>query len=139
MGLGRNSQPPRVESTRVSKSCNHAITWLRKIFENLRKFWNNARKTRKNSTNFIYLSKFDEAFLVSQVFMSFLTHVSAQNVQSEHFDCAKEFAFRQSDLSYLFYLSYLFNKCVGVNFDLRRRTYKRTNDRTNVWKLKTQV
>ena len=81
---------------RVSKSCNHAITRLRKIFENLRKFWTNERETKKNGTNFIYLSQFDQAFLVSHVFDGFFTHASAQNVQSEHFDCAKEFAFRKS-------------------------------------------
>ena len=34
--------------------------------------------------------------LVSHVFMSFLTQVSAQNVQSSHFDCAQKFAFRKS-------------------------------------------
>ena len=31
--------------------------------------------------------------------MSFIMDVSAQNYQSEHFDCAKEFSFRKSDLS----------------------------------------
>ena len=35
-------------------------------------------------------------FLVSNVFMSFLTDVSAQNCQSEHFDCAVDFAFQES-------------------------------------------
>ena len=34
--------------SRVSKSCNPAITWLRKIFENLRKFWTFERETGKN-------------------------------------------------------------------------------------------
>ena len=43
---------------RVSKSCNHAITQLHKILNNLRKFWNNECKTRKTNTNFIHLSQF---------------------------------------------------------------------------------
>ena len=30
-------------------------------------------------------------------FYYIFTHVSVQNVQSEHFDCAKEVAFRKSD------------------------------------------
>ena len=31
--------------SRLSKSCNQAITQLRKVFENLRKFWTKERKT----------------------------------------------------------------------------------------------
>ena len=54
---------------RVSKSCNHAITRLPKIFENLRNFLTNERETGKNGTNFMYLSQFDKVFLVSCVFM----------------------------------------------------------------------
>ena len=79
------------QSCRISKSCNNAMTQLRKIFENLHNFWANERETRKNGTKFIYLSKFYKAFLNSNVLMSFLMHI-----QSQHFDCAKEFAFRQS-------------------------------------------
>ena len=71
------------------QSCDHTIA--KNIWESAQ-IWTNERKTRKTGTNFIYLSQFDQAFLVSHVFMSFLTHVSAQNFQSEHFDCAKEFA-----------------------------------------------
>ena len=44
----------------------------------------------------MYLSQFDQIFLVSYVFMTFLLHVSAQNLQSELFDLAKELAFRKS-------------------------------------------
>jgi hypothetical protein len=63
---------------------------LRKIFENLRKFWTDECKTEKNGINFRYLSQFNKVLLVSHDSMSFLTHVSAQNFQSEHFDCVKE-------------------------------------------------
>ena len=84
--------------SRVSKSCNHTITRLRKIFEKLRKIWTYGCQTGKTVTNFIYLSKFDKAFLVSHIFYVILTHVSAQNFQPEHFDCAKEFAFIKSAL-----------------------------------------
>ena len=42
----------------------------------------------------MYLSQFEKVF---QVKMSFITHVSVQTSQSEHFDCAKEFAFRKLD------------------------------------------
>ena len=38
------------------------------------------------ATNFMYLSQFDKVFLVSHAFMSFITHVSAQNLQSERFE-----------------------------------------------------
>ena len=85
-------------SCRVSKSWNHAITQLRKIFENLRKFWTNEPKTGKTGTNFMYFSQFDQICVVSHVFMSVLLHVSAQNFQSENFNCAKEFTFRKSAL-----------------------------------------
>ena len=44
----------------------------------------------------MYLSQFNNIFLVSHVFMFFLTNVSAQHFYSAHFDCAKEFAFRKS-------------------------------------------
>ena len=53
-------------------------------------------KQKKTGTNFMYLSQFDKVFLVSLDCMSFLTHVSAQNFQSENFERAKEFAFRKS-------------------------------------------
>ena len=59
---------------RVSESCNHAITRLRKILENLRKFWNNERKKGKNVTNNMYLSQVDNVFLVSFVFNVILMH-----------------------------------------------------------------
>ena len=32
--------------------------------------------------------------------ISFLTHVSEQNCQSEHFDCANKFSFRKSDTGF---------------------------------------
>ena len=43
-----------------------------------------------------YLSQFDKVFLVSHVFMTFLTHVYVQNFHSQLFDCSKELAFRKS-------------------------------------------
>ena len=48
----------------------------------------------------MYLSQFDKVFLVSKTIMLVLMHVSAQNFQSAHFDCAKEFAIRKSDSGY---------------------------------------
>ena len=68
------------QSCRISESCNNAITQLRKIFENLHNFWANERETRKNGTNFIYLSKFYKAFLNSNILMSFLMHVQSQHL-----------------------------------------------------------
>ena len=43
----------------------------------------------------MYLSQIDKVFLVPLVFVSFFRHVSAQKLQSENFDCAKELAFRK--------------------------------------------
>ena len=51
----------RVKS-RVSKSCNHAITQMRKIFENKRKCWTNERKTGKTGINFMSWSAFLQSF-----------------------------------------------------------------------------
>ena len=42
----------------------HVITRMRKIFENMHKFWNNKRKTGKNGNNFMYLSQFDKDFFL---------------------------------------------------------------------------
>ena len=57
----------------------------------------------KTGTNFMYLSQFDKFFFSCILFMSFLMHVSAQIFQSEHFECAKEFAFKKSALDqYMF-------------------------------------
>ena len=84
---------------RVAKICNHAIAQLRK-------FWTNKQETGNTRTFFMHLSQFDKVFLVSHVFLiQFLTHISAQNCQSEHFDCAKEFTFRKSALSLAFDIS----------------------------------
>ena len=47
----------------------------------------------------MYLSKFNKVVLVSDVFMSFWTNVTAQNFQSEHFDWAHEFAYRKSGIN----------------------------------------
>ena len=47
---------------RVSKSCNHAITQLRKMSENLRKSLAKERKTGKTGINFMFLSQFDKVF-----------------------------------------------------------------------------
>ena len=48
---------------RVSKSFNHAITQLRKIFDNMRKIWTSGQ----TCTNVMYFSHFDHIFLVSHV------------------------------------------------------------------------
>ena len=56
----------------------------------------NAKQKEKNWHLFNVFVSIDKVFLVSHVFMSCLTHVSVQNFQSEHFDCAKELAFRKS-------------------------------------------
>ena len=53
----------------VSKTCNHAITQLCKIFKDMLKFWSNERETGKTGTNFMYLSNFVIVFLVSHDFM----------------------------------------------------------------------
>ena len=47
---------------RVSKSCNHAITRLRKIFKILRTFLNKEHTTEKTGTNILYLLQFDKVF-----------------------------------------------------------------------------
>ena len=44
--------------------------------------------------NIMFLLHFDKV-LVSHGFMSFFTHVSAQNIQSENFECLKELTFRK--------------------------------------------
>ena len=57
----------------------------------------NAKLKKKTGTYLMYFFlQVDKVFLVSQVFIKCLTHVSAQNFQSEHVDFAKEFAFRKS-------------------------------------------
>ena len=45
--------------SRVSKSCNHAITLLRKIFGNLRTFWTSESKI----VNFMYLLQINQSVL----------------------------------------------------------------------------
>ena len=54
-------------------------------------FLTKEHKTGKTGTNFMYMLQFDKVFffIISHGFMSFLKHVSAQNCQSEPFDCAK--------------------------------------------------
>ena len=64
---------------RFSKSCNHAITQLGKLFENLRKFWTDERETRTTGTNFMYMSQVEKGFLVSHVLMLFLMHEFVRN------------------------------------------------------------
>ena len=54
---------------RVSKSCNHAIARLRKIFVNLQKGWNNKCKTENTGTHFMCLPQFDKKVLVSHIFI----------------------------------------------------------------------
>ena len=85
--------------TRVSKNCNHSITQLRKIIQNLCKILINELKTGYTSNNFMYLSKFF-FFWFHMFLMSFLRHVPVQNIKLEHFDYAKEFAFRKSAYSH---------------------------------------
>ena len=87
-------------STRVSKSCNHAVPQLHKIFENLQHFWTNECETRKlNSCICCNLTK----YFNSHKFYLIYQHVSVQNFQSEHFDCKQEFAFRKSVQSSVVY------------------------------------
>ena len=66
---------------------------MHKIFKNLSKFWTNERDTGKTVTN---LLEFDKVLLFLHVSMSSLMNVSAQDFQSEYFDCAKEFALKKS-------------------------------------------
>ena len=40
------------------QSCQHAITRLRKIFENMRKFWTNEPQPGINGTNVVYLPQY---------------------------------------------------------------------------------
>ena len=60
--LPLGSIPLKYHMGRVSKSCNHAIKQLRKIFENLRKFRTNKRQPGKTGTNVVYLPQFNNAF-----------------------------------------------------------------------------
>ena len=53
---------------KVSKSCNLAITLLRKIFENLCKILTIERETGITGPNFIYLSQFHQVFLNLHIF-----------------------------------------------------------------------
>ena len=78
------------EGHRVSKSCNHVITRLRKIFENVLKIWTSERETGKSGPNFMYSSKIFKTCFVSYIYMSILMHVSALKKLSEQFDYAKE-------------------------------------------------
>ena len=48
--------------TRVSKSCNHAITLLCKILENLHKFRAYECLPGKTGTNILYLPQFNNVF-----------------------------------------------------------------------------
>ena len=47
---------------RVFKRCNHAITQLRKIFVNLRKFKTNERQPGKTGKHVVYLPQFNNVF-----------------------------------------------------------------------------
>ena len=69
-----------VAYSRVLKVVNHVITWLRKMFKNLRKFWTSERETETTGTSFMYLSKFDKVFSSSLTcFISLFTYVFAKN------------------------------------------------------------
>ena len=92
-------QASRAPCHRVSKSYNHAIRQLHKLFENLRKFRTNARQPGKTGTNVVYLPLFNNIFQFHMFLMSFFTYVSAQNFQSDNFDCTNKFAFRKCALS----------------------------------------
>ena len=58
--------------SKVSKSCNHAITPLSKIFINLQIFLNNKQEKRKTTTYFMHLSHFDKVFLVAHAYWFYL-------------------------------------------------------------------
>ena len=61
--------PPQPENS-VSKSCNHAISQLRTIFENLRKLLANERKTGKNGFTLMYMLEFNKVFSFTGFLMS---------------------------------------------------------------------
>ena len=79
-------------TSRVSKSCNHAITRLRKIFQNLCKCWLNENETRNTKLGLISCICHN---LQKGSFLLVL-HASAQNFQPASFDCANKFALRNS-------------------------------------------
>ena len=58
---------------------------------------NQWTQNRRNWDIFHLFVTIWQSVLVLCVFMTFLTLVSAQNCQSEHFNCAKELAFRKSE------------------------------------------
>ena len=71
-------QPNIRITTKVSNRCIHAMTRLRKIFENLHNIFKNffkkftkEQKTGKSGTNFIYFSQFDMVCLVSPLLFNF--------------------------------------------------------------------
>ena len=70
---------------RISKSCDHAIARLRKV---------NELKQDKNRTNFIFFPIVTTTTKnLNTGFTELFTHVSAQNVQLETFDCVKDLTF----------------------------------------------
>ena len=71
-----NANPNKALSCRVSKSCNHAIIWLRKLFMNLRKFWT-KNQNRKNWHQFCVFDPNWKLFLVSHVLCHFNACFSA--------------------------------------------------------------
>ena len=75
----------------VSIRCNRAITGLRKIFENLRKF-----RTNEKLAQMLYIYHNYTLFSCFIFLMSFFTHVFAQTFQSEHLIAPNKFAFRKS-------------------------------------------
>ena len=66
-----------------------AAVWLSIISQNLRIIWTFERKTGKTGTSRVSLAQFDKVVQVVLVFTSFFALVSAQNLQSENYCCAK--------------------------------------------------
>ena len=90
-------------------------------------------KQEKTCNHFTYLLQFFIYFLVSHVWISFLTHVSAQHFKSEHFDCKKQLAFRKSVTDYINVHSKLcLNKSLGVTVQLDTVPTKHIADHTAV-------
>ena len=73
---------------RISKSCNHVITRVRQISENLHKRLHKEHKIRKKWPKIS--SWFDKFFQVLQICMVFLAHVSAQSFDQKTLSAQKD-------------------------------------------------
>ena len=110
--------------TRVSKSCNYAIIWLRKIFQNLLEFWTIERETGKNwhwLHVFVIIQQLLFLSPVSHVLYRFVIACFCVKLSIRTFDCAKQFTFKKSpcdqgslwNYSQTFYLSTFWHRATG--------------------------